>query len=555
MSSAFGADPAIEGQSVPEEARHLLRPPSDNGKGDPARGNHVRVETVRGEHAARDPDQGEYAGGSPERGKHVRVEPERGKHVRVEPEWEPDRVEPEWESDRVEPMQGEPDREQLGQGKDASPGSAPVMQKGPSLAARLRQNHLVTNSLYLMVNSGLQAAAGFVFWIISARLFSVSDVGLATSLFSVLGVIAFGALLGLNSTVVRYLPRSSEPNVLMTASMATVAGCGALLTLGYLAIMPVVSPKLASVVHDPAMAAGVVLLGGICGPLNLITDSIFIGLRQAKFNALVDGGIGGAVKIVAAVSVAGAGAYGLFVASAIGYAAAAVASLVLLVTVNRFRPTLGGARAVLRPLWRFSAANYLGNLLTLLPTFVIPLIVLDRVGVHDAAYYYIAFLMVSLLFAGVFAVEQAFLSEGSHDDVELRAVMRRSWRLLALFCIPSTIVLILGARWLLLLFGHSYSVHGTDVLIVLATAAIPFAAFNWLLTVLRLIGRLRAIVVGNVAYAVLTCGLAWVLAPRGVVALSAAWPVGLTVACFIVGVPVWRWSRLPRPELDVAVPG
>jgi O-antigen/teichoic acid export membrane protein len=425
-------------------------------------------------------------------------------------------------------------------------GDAAALQR-PSLAARWRQNHLVRNSLYLMLNSGLQAAAGFIFWIIGARLFSVNEVGLATALFSAVGIIAFAALLGLNSTVVRYLPGSTHRNVLMTGAMTLVVGSGVILALGYLALIPIVSPKLDFVIHDWWMAAGVVLLGGVFGPLNLLTDSIFIGLRQARYNAIVDGGVGGAVKIAAALLVAGAGAYGLFVASAIGYAAAALASLALLVAVNRFRPSLRGARAVLGPLLRFSAANYVGTLLTLLPTFLVPLIVLDRIGVHASAYYYVAFQMVSLLFAGVFAVEQAFLSEGSHEEGELRAVMRRSWRLLALFCVPATVVMALGAHWLLLLFGHDYSVNGTDVLIVLATAALPFGVFNWLLTVLRLIGKLGFIIAGNVIYAVLTCGLAWALAPRGLVALSLAWPVGLTVAAAIMAVPVWRWARHATP--------
>ena len=72
--------------------------------------------------------------------------------------------------------------------------------------------------------------------------------------------------------------------------MAVVVGCGALLAVGYLALIPIVSPKLDFVLHDPAMAVGVVLLGGVFGPLNLITDSIFIGLRQARYNnAIVDG--------------------------------------------------------------------------------------------------------------------------------------------------------------------------------------------------------------------------------------------------------------------------
>ena len=83
--------------------------------------------------------------------------------------------------------------------------------------------------------------------------------------------------------------------------------CGALLAVGYLALIPIVSPKLDFVLHDPAMAVGVVLLGGVFGPLNLITDSIFIGLRQARYNAIVDGGIGGPVKIVARCSQRGRG--------------------------------------------------------------------------------------------------------------------------------------------------------------------------------------------------------------------------------------------------------
>ena len=140
---------------------------------------------------------------------------------------------------------------------------------------------------------------------------------------------------------------------------------------------------------------------------------------------------------------------------------------------------------------------------------------------HASAYYYVAFQMVGLLFAGVFAVEQAFLSEGSHAEVELRSVMRRSWHLLVLFCVPATVVLALAARWLLLLLGDNYSVHGTDALIVLATSALPFGAFNWLMTVLRLIGRLSFIVVGNVveAFAAYMCtGLG--AGPRGLVVLS-----------------------------------
>jgi O-antigen/teichoic acid export membrane protein len=415
----------------------------------------------------------------------------------------------------------------------------------------LKQNHLVSSSLFLILNSGLQAGAGFIFWIISTHVFSVSDVGLATSLVSAAGVIAFVALLGMNSTIVRYLPGAENPNTLITSSILLVASCGAVIAVLYILIIPTVSARLAFVAHKPALAVGFVFLTAV-GALNLLTDSIFIGLRKARYNALFDGGFGGVAKIVSALLVAGSGAYGLFFASAVGYAVAAVASLAFLASDRTFRPSFRGFSHVLKPLLRFSGANYVGNLLTLLPTFIVPLIVLDRIGVHATAYYYIAYQIVSLLYAAVFAVEQSFLAEGSQTDVDLRRMMRRSWRLLAALCIPACLVLAIGAHWLLLLFGGSYSSKGTELLIVLAIAALPLGAFYWLLTVLRLTGQLSAIVTANVVFAALTCGSAWFLAPRGISTLAFAWPLGLTAATVTAAFPVWRWSR--RPIVPQAVP-
>jgi O-antigen/teichoic acid export membrane protein len=408
------------------------------------------------------------------------------------------------------------------------------------------------------LNSGLQAGAGFVFWIISTHVFSVSDVGLATSLVSAAAIIAFLALLGLNSTVVRYLPGSDNPNALITSTLLLVAICGAIIATVYILIIPEVSPHLAFVTHRPALAVGFVGLAA-AGTLNLLTDSIFIGLRKARYNALVDGGFGGATKIGAALAVAGSGAYGLFFASSIGYVVAALASLALITSGKSFRPSLRGSGRVLKPLLRFSGANYVGNMLTLLPTYVVPLIVLDRIGVRAAAYYYIAYQLVGLLFAGVFAVEQSFLAEGSQNDVEMRAMMRRSWRLLSALCLPSSLALAFGAHWLLLLFGGQYSRKGTEILVVLALAVLPLGAFYWLLTVLRLTGQLSAIVIANVVFAGVTCGSAWALAPRGISVVVFAWPIGLCAAAATAAIPVYRWSHWGRhaagPGRHVASPG
>jgi O-antigen/teichoic acid export membrane protein len=405
------------------------------------------------------------------------------------------------------------------------------------LVAHLKQNHMVRNSMYLLLSSGLQAGLGFAFWILAARLFSAPEVGRATSLIAATTLIGFIALLGLNSTLVRYLPRSEHKSTMITVAVLLVAGFGAILALAYALAIPAIAPQLAFLAHRALFILGFVLLSALAA-VNLVTDAVFIACRRAGINAFVDGGIGGIVKVLLVPLLAGSGAYGLFCASAGGFAAAAVASLILIWTSLHNRPQIKGAVSAMKPLLRFSGANYIGNVFSLVPTLVVPLIVLDRLGATRAAYYFVAFQVANLLYAGIYAVEQNFLAEGGHGEEDLPSLMRRSAKVLAVLVVPACIVVVAMAHPIMSLFGANYAAHGTGVLIAMALAAIPIAAQNWLITVLRLSGQLVAVSVCNVIYAVAICGLAWVLSGHGLTSLSASWLVGggfgLVAAAFAV---------------------
>jgi O-antigen/teichoic acid export membrane protein len=415
----------------------------------------------------------------------------------------------------------------------------PAVRRGQlgALLTRLQTDHLMRNSLLLVLSTAVQAGLGYAFWIVAARLFSTGNVGRASSLISATGLIAFLALLGLNSTFVRFLPIESKRNSLITAGLVLVALCGATFGLGYVLLTPLLAPKLAFVAHHPVLAVGFILLAAAAA-VNLLTDSIFIAARKSGYNAFIDGGIGGIAKLVSCIILVGTGAYGLFCASAGGFAAAALASLVLMTKVVRWRPTLRSSREVLLPLLRFSGANYVGNMLNMLPTLVVPLIVLDRVGAEAAAYYFVAFQTVTLLYSGAAAVEQAFLAEGAYNGAVGRELRRRSLRLVMALCVPAWLVLSVAARWIMLAFGARYSLHAADALIVLASAAVPLAFMNWCLTLLRLAGKLRAIVLSNAVYVVAISGVAWIMAPRGLTAVCAAWPIGALLAMITAGAAV-----------------
>jgi O-antigen/teichoic acid export membrane protein len=415
--------------------------------------------------------------------------------------------------------------------------AAEVTAESPrTLLGRLLADHMVRNSLYLILSAGIQAALGFAFWIIATRLFSAADVGLASSLVSAITLIAFIAVLGLNTGFVRYLPTASDPNAMITSGLILAAICGSVIGLGYVLLTPVIAPRLAFVDHSFAMATGFVLFSAGAA-LTVLTDSVFIAARRAGYNALADGGIGASTKVALTLALVGTGAYGVFTASACGFAAAALASVVLMAIALRWRPTLGGRLHVLKPLLQFSAATYVGNVLDLLPGLVLPLIIIDRLGPTRLAYYAVAFQVAMIVYTGVNAVGQTFLAEGSQANADWRGLLRHSGRVVIMVCVPLSLALTAASHWILLAFGVKYSEYGAMSLVMLSLGAVPLSANNWLWTILRLSGRLRSLIFSCTAYAIAVCFIAWALAPHGLAAVASAWPLGGLVGTVTAAIP------------------
>ena len=428
-----------------------------------------------------------------------------------------------------------------------------------SLRNRLRTDHLVRNALYLVVSNGIQAVVGFAFWIVMARLFRPEDVGKASSLISATSLLAFFSLIGLNTTMMRFLPTARNKGSLLTAALIMVSGVAAVIAVGYVMLTPIVAPRLDFVAQSPLKTAGFALLAAATA-VNILNDSVFMASRRAEFCVVTDALVGGVSKNAFGVVLAGTGAFGLYLAAISGPATAAVVGTVLIIAILHLRPSLTNPLRTLKPLLKFSGANYLANSMNLLPPVVVPLIVLDRLGAKAAGYYFVAFQMAGILIAAASAVEASFMAEGSQAGANWRVIRRRSRRLAIMIFVPGGVVIALAAHWILLAFGSAYSLHGTGSLEILAAAVLPIAACNWGWTVLRLTGKLRALVASTAVYGAAICGGAWFLAPHGLTALSSAWLGGSALAAVISTIlaaaakaPA-RHRRTTRPTTGPDVP-
>lgn len=399
---------------------------------------------------------------------------------------------------------------------------------------------VLRNSIFLMGTAALTALLSFAFWTLVARLFTPSRVGLATSLISAISLISYMSQCGMNSTLIRFPAPRRARNSQITLAGTLVGGAAFIIASGYLLGLPWYGRKLLFVRDDPRLAA---LFVGICvcATLNLITDTVFISARSPQYNLVTDGFVQGLTKLVLPLGLVGFGAVGIVGAMGGGYLAAVLTSLALLCWRLGFRPDYRTRGTGLRAYARFSGASYLSSLLNLLPTLALPMIVLQRLGADQAGFFYIAFQIAGLLAAVCSAVGEAMFSEAAHDLARSREVLVRSAKLMALTALPAAAAVAAAGGLVLSLFGAQYTENARALLLVLALGTAAVALNTWASNALRVYRKLRAMVVSNFVFVLVTVPAAVLLAGRGLAWLGWAWDAGNLASGLAAAVCIpWR---------------
>ncbi len=403
-------------------------------------------------------------------------------------------------------------------------------------------DNLFRNSFYLMLTTGTMAALGFVFWLICAHLFRPDQIGVATSLISAMSLISYASALGFNTTFVRVLPTSENRNNEINTGLVLVICAAALIATAYIFTIPYLTPAL-GIIHENALyALGFVMMVALAA-INLLTDSIFIAYRAAKYNLLIDGWIMGGAKVLLPLVFVGLGAYGIFTSAGVAAAIGMVASIIFLAHKFGYRPKVRIHLQTLKDVFHYSFKNYVVNLLNLAPTLVLPLIIISRLGPSATAYYYLAFMMANLLYAVTYSVSQSFFAEGSYGEVALKKLVGRSVLILGAITVPAGIVLAVFGPWVLQIFGKSYSEGGANVIIILALAAPAIVAYSLGSAILRIQHKLRSLIIVSIVYLLATSGLAILWASRGLAWVAGAWLVGNLIAGTISSFLIFRSHR------------
>lgn len=391
------------------------------------------------------------------------------------------------------------------------------------------------NAASLVGSTVVTSGLGVVYWWLAARWFSADDVGLASALVSATLLLGTIGMFGVDTLLVGELQRhpAQKHNLIASALLVSVIA-GAVCGLGFILIMPFVSPNLNMLAHGWANA-GVFVFGVSLTAALLVVDLALIGLLRGDLQFWRNS-VFAIVKLALLAAVIWTNNRGNVFVIYLTWQLGNVISL------GVFARALYGRRAAFRTIyfdWNFlqslgmsALAHQSLNLMVNAPGQLLPLLVTSFLSARSNGTFYIAWMIASFLFMGAFAMSTAlFASKNSkpYDFVrKLRLTMSLSFGLGSI----GVGIIFVVSDWLLSLFGATYGKEASMCLRMLAVGLFPLIIKQHYLAIGRVKQQVGRTIPLTLLGGILEISGAIIGAQTGGLAgLCAGWVIGLTVEC------------------------
>lgn len=392
------------------------------------------------------------------------------------------------------------------------------------LCQNIKKDSLYSNSLYVMLSTFVMAVLGFVFWIIVARLFNPDKVGIATTLISTMMLLGNFGILGLNVSLIRFLPKSHNRSNLINTSLIFSAIASFIAASIFIIGISLFSKDLLFI-KDSVLYSILFIIFVIFFAYNNLIDSIFIAYRAAK-NILIKNTIISILKLIFPFILVSYAAYGIFASSVIPIVIACFFGLIVLKTKYDYKPRLSIDIESMREMAYFSMGNYITNFFASAPLQLLPLIIIDNISSAYAAYFYIVVMIQNLLLIIPFATSQVMLSEGSYNENELKVHLKKTLIATYALLIPATIFVVTFGNFMLHFFGRNYSIGAYHFLQIFCIS-IFFTAFIVIGNmVFRIKHQIKRLVFINFLGSVLTLGFSWMMISDKLNGIGYGWLLG-----------------------------
>lgn len=390
---------------------------------------------------------------------------------------------------------------------------------------RVWKDSLHSNTMYLILNVLVMSALGFAFWYVVAKFHSDAVVGFGSATISAGALLSSLSLIGLNYSIIYYLPKSSNPLRLVNTylTLPTLVSIGAVAI--FFAGLDFWAPALLFIRETPSFP----LLFTLMVALSVVfgeSEAVFIGLRKSKYTFLKNL-VYSIVKIpVIPILAVTLGVASIVSAWTIGVGVAVLISLFYfmpkLIPNYRFKPTLD--QDCLRGTRSYVGGSYLSDLLVKVLVYVLPIVVLSRVGAENNAYFYIAWMGATILFSVPAATSYSLFAASSYSQERIRELTRKATRFCIMLLTPAAVLFYFVGPWFLSIFGASYQLNAVGLLRILIISSFPLCATHIYTSILRATGRIRSVILLWLIITTITVGGGYLLLPTfGIISIGYTW--------------------------------
>lgn len=407
------------------------------------------------------------------------------------------------------------------------------------------KDSLYRNYYYLMANSIIGSGLGFFFWIVVARFYDASDIGLAVALISSAGIVTSISRFGMDFSIIRFLSNKKDKGLFINTCLTVVGIATILISIVFLVSIDIWAQKLNFVKDSTLYTFAFIVFTTIFGLLTILTN-VFIALRNAKYT-LLQNTIFACLKIPLPIFLAPIFAtFGIFGSWGISMTIAFLISIFLFSrkVIPSYIPYPVIRKEIINEILHFSGGNYIINLLGSALTSILTLIILHFLTPEDNAYFYVTFAIASLLFVIPGELSRSLFAEGSFKEETFIPNLKKAIKHAYLLLIPSIAFILIFGDKLLLLFGKDYSTRGHLLLSILAISGV-FITLNSFYTVyLRVKLRIAELIIITIATVLATLGIFYFLILKlGILGVGLSYLIVQSVISGYVLVRFWRLKR------------
>jgi O-antigen/teichoic acid export membrane protein len=385
-------------------------------------------------------------------------------------------------------------------------------------------NSLYKNSLYLMLTTFTGALAGMLFWVINTKIFTPDQIGLATALISSMTLISNLSMLGLNTGIIRYLPKANNKSENINTVISVIALSSLFISIVYIIGLNTFAPKL-SFLKENIFYLILFITFTIILSVDGIYSNVFIAYRSSKF-IFYKSIVGNILKIISPYLLVSLGAVAIYIAASLGSVIALIVSIYILYGYFAYKIKFTIKKKILSNMFKLSFSNYIASFLASLPLSILPILIVNNLGAKEAGIFYLDLMIINLLSTIQSSIGQSLFAEGSNNDKDLKKHVISSVKFIILVLIPAILITIFGGKYILLIFGKIYSDDGIMLLQLLAISVI-FTSINGLLSaILNIKGKVKLILMMCIIGPVILLSFIYFLLPGGLVSLGYAWLFG-----------------------------